>query len=131
MEGYMKAIAAALITAVFCLILAKQGKDLAVVLTVLACVLILTSAMGYFRNLIDFLEQLERLTGLKYGYFQILLKVMGIGLTGEMASMICADAGNTALGKAVQLLGTVLILCLSLPLFQGLLELIEGIMGGI
>lgn len=127
----MKAIAAALITAVFCLILAKQGKDLAVVLTVLACVLILTSAMGYFRNLIDFLEQLERLTGLKYGYFQILLKVMGIGLTGEMASMICADAGNTALGKAVQLLGTVLILCLSLPLFQGLLELIEGIMGGI
>ena len=131
MEGYIKAIAAALITAVLCLILAKQGKDMAVVLTILACVLILTSAMGYFRNLIAFLEQLEALTGLKDGYFQILLKIMGIGLTGEMASMICTDAGNTALGKAVQLLGTVMILCLSLPLFQGLLELIEGIMGGI
>lgn len=131
MEGYIKAIAAALITAVLCLILAKQGKDMAVVLTILACVMILSSAMGYMGNLIDFLEQLERLVGLKGDEFQILMKVVGIGLTGEMASMICADAGNTALGKVLQLLGTVLILCLSLPLFQGLLELIDGILGGI
>ena len=131
MEGYIKAIAAALITAVLCLILAKQGKDLAVVLTILACVMILTAAMGYLENLIRFLEQLVDTVGLEGDHFQILLKVVGIGLTGEMAAMICADAGNAALGKTLQLLGTVLILCLSLPLFQGLLELIEGILGGI
>lgn len=130
MEGYIKAIAAAMITAVLCLILAKQNKDMAILLTIFACVLILTAAAGYMKNLVDFLEQLERLAGIKGEHFEILLKVVGIGLTGEMAAMICADAGNTALGKAVQLLGTVLILCLSLPLFRGLLDLIEGIMGG-
>lgn len=131
MEGYFKAVAAALITAVLCLVLAKQGKDTAVLLTVLACVMILTAAMGYLSTVLEFFGTLEELVGLDSGYFQILLKVVGIGMVGEMASMVCADAGNSALGKALQILGTVLILCLSLPLFQGLLELIGSILEGL
>lgn len=131
MEGYFKAVPAALITAVLCLVLAKQGKDTAVLLTVLACVMILTAAMGYLSTVLEFFGTLEELVGLDSGYFQILLKVVGIGMVGEMASMVCADAGNSALGKALQILGTVLILCLSLPLFQGLLELIGSILEGL
>ena len=131
MEGYLKAVAAALITAVLCLVMAKQGKDTAVLLTILTCVMILSVAMGYLDTVIAFFGTLESIVGLKGDHFQILLKVVGIGMVGEMASMICADAGNAALGKALQILGTVLVLCLSLPLFQGLLELIGGILEGV
>lgn len=131
MDGYIKAVAAGLITAVLCLVLAKQGKDLAVMLTILACVMILTTAMGYLGSLVGFFQRLEELVGLEGDHFQLLLKVVGVGLVGEMAAMICTDAGNAALGKAIQTLGTILILCLSLPLFQGLLELIENILGGL
>lgn len=131
MDGYIKAVAAALISAVVYLILAKQGKDLAAVLTILVCVMILTTAMGYLTSLLDFFHKLEELVGLEGDQFQILLKVVGIGILGEMASMICTDAGNAALGKALQIFGTILILCLSLPLFQGLLELIGDILGGL
>ena len=131
MEQFLRAVAAALITAVLCLVMAKQGKDISVLLTVLACVMILTVALGYLQTVLDFLETLEALVGMDGAYFRILLKVTGIGILGEMASMICADAGNAALGKALQILGTVLILCLSLPLLQGLLELIQGILEGL
>lgn len=127
----MKAVAVALITAVICLVLAKQGKDTAVLLTVLGCVLILGAAMGYLNTVLRFFDTLERIVGLEGDHFQILLKVVGIGMVGEMASMVCADAGNAALGKALQILGSILILCLSLPLFQGLLELISSILEGL
>ena len=127
----MRAVAAALITAVLCLVMARQGKDLSVPLTVLACGMILTVALGYLQTVLDFLETLEETVGMDGGYFRILLKVTGIGILGELASMICADAGNAALGKALQILGTILILCLSIPLFQCLLELIRGILEGL
>ena len=131
MDGFVKAAAAALITAVICLVLAKQGKDAAILLTILACAMILTVAMGYLRSVTDFISTLEALVDLEGDQFRILLKITGIGLLSETASMICGDAGNAALGKALQILGTVLILCLSIPLLQQLLDLIRGILEGL
>ena len=131
MDGYIKAVAVALITAVIGLVLAKQSKDTALLLTILACGLILISAMGYLRTVKDFLATLEALIGLEGDHFRILIKIVGIGLLGEVAAMICADAGNGSLGKSLQILATVLILCLSIPLLQQLLELIRGILEGL
>ena len=131
MESYFKAVAAALIAAVLCLLFAKQGKDMAMLLTILACVMILFTAMGYLGQLLDFYHSLESMIGLEGDQFQILLKVVGIGMIGEMSAMVCADAGNAVLGKALQVFTTTLILCLSLPLFQGLLDLIDSILGGL
>lgn len=131
MDGYLKAVAAAMISAVVCLILAKQGKDLAVLLTICACVMILTTSMGYLESLVRFFRELEDLVGLEGDHFRILLKAVGIGMVSEMASLICTDAGNAALGKTLQILGTILILCLSMPLFQGLLKLIGDILKGL
>ena len=131
MENYFKATAAALITAVLCLIFAKQGKDMVALLTILACAMILSAAMGYLSQLLDFYRTLEDLIGLESDHFRILLKVVGIGMVGEISALICADAGNAALGKSLQIFGTILILCLSLPLFQGLMDLIASILGGL
>ena len=131
MDGFVKAAAAALITAVICLVLAKQGKDTAILLTILVCAMILTVAMGYLRSVTDFISTLEALVDLEGDQFRILLKITGIGLLSETASMICGDAGNAALGKALQILGTVLILCLSIPLLQQLLDLIRMILEGL
>lgn len=131
MDGFTKAAAAALITAVLCLVLSKQGKDTAILLTLLACVTILTVAMGYLQTVTDFISTLDALVDLEGDYFRILLKITGIGLLSETASMICADAGNGALAKALQILSTIFILCLSIPLLQQLLDLIRKILEGL
>lgn len=131
MDGYFKAVAAALITAVLCMVVSRQSKETAVLLSVFSCVLILFWAMGYLDSLMAFFESLQRIIGLEGDGFEILLKVVGIGMVGEIASLICTDAGNAALGKTLQILGTVLVLCLSLPLFQSLLDLVGRILGEI
>ena len=131
MDGFTKAAAAALITAVLCLVLSKQGKDTAILLTLLACVTILTVAMGYLQTVTDFISTLDALVDLEGDYFRILLKITGIGLLSETASMVCTDAGNGALAKALQILSTIFILCLSIPLLQQLLDLIRKILEGL
>ena len=58
----------------------------------------------------------------------ILLKAVGIGLVSEIAGLVCNDAGNGSLGKTLQMLGSAVILYLSLPIFTAMLELIREIL---
>ena len=48
-----------------------------------------------------------------------------------MGSLICSDAGNSALGKTLQILGAVAVLWLSIPLINSLIALLEQILGDI
>ena len=55
--------------------------------------------------------------------------MVGVGLISELVAGLCQDAGNGSLGKQVQLLGTAVILRLSLPLLETLLDLMERLLG--
>lgn len=129
MDHYFKIIAAVLVTSVLSLVLSKQGKDISVLLVLLVCCTVAVIAMQYLQGVVDFFRELQNLTELDSELLQILLKVVGIGMLGELATMICTDAGNTALGKALQMLTGILVLWLSLPLLRTLLSLISGILG--
>lgn len=129
MDIFFKVIAGVLITSVLCLVLSRQGKEISVLLVILVCCMIATIAMQYLESVIDFFRELQSLTRLDSQLLQILLKVVGISLIGELATLICNDAGNAALGKALQMLSGILVLWLSLPLLRSLLSLINGILG--
>ena len=59
----------------------------------------------------------------------ILMKAVGIGLIAEIAALVCSDAGNASLAKAIGILSSAVMLWLSLPLLQGLLELVQNMLG--
>ncbi len=120
-----------LLAVILCLALGKQGKEMGLLLTLAVCAIVGTLAIGYMRPVIEFVQQLRAIGQLDIGMLEILLKVVGIGIIGEIVSMVCSDAGNAALGKSLQLLSTAVILWLSLPLLTQLLELMQQILGGI
>lgn len=125
----MQASAAALLAMILCLMLSKQGKETGILLSLAVCCMICVIALRYLEPVMDFLNQLEDLGGLDSNMVTILLKAAGIGFLSEIASLVCADAGNSSLGKSLQILGSAVILWLSIPLFRGLLELIQQILG--
>lgn len=131
MEHFVQAVALALIAAVLGLVLEKQGKDLAVLLTMAACAMILASAMTYLRPILAFLEELRGIGNFGSDMIGILLKVAGIGIVTEVAVMVCADAGNNSLGKALGIGGSAVILWLSIPIFTAMMELVQEILGGL
>ena len=127
MSLFWKAAAAVLLAVVLGLSLGKQ-KDIGVLLTMAECCMVAMIAISYLEPVLDFLRELETLGDLQGDMLGILLKAVGIGLVSEIAGLVCADAGNGSLGKMLQMLGSAVILYLSLPIFTAMLELIREIL---
>lgn len=129
MDLFFQAAAGVLIASILGLVLAKQGKEFTIVLTITVCCMVVLLCITFLEPVLDLLCQLEALGNLNGEMVRILFKVVGIGLVSEIAGMVCTDAGNGSLGKALQMLGTAVILWLSIPVFQALLELVQEILG--
>ena len=124
MEQYFKGAAGILLAAVLGLALQKQEKDLSAVLTAAVITMAAVLMLRLLEPVLELLRQLEQVGNLRSDALELLLKAAGIGLTAEVAGLVCADAGNAALAKMLRLLGTAAILCLSVPMFTALLECI-------
>lgn len=131
MSTFMKAAGLILLAVILGLAIGKQWKEAALLLSVCACCMVLSAAMVYLKPVVELMEQLQNQAGLDPSMLEVLLKVVGIGLISEIAALICTDAGNASLGKAVQILASMVILWLSVPLFTELMKLVTQILGGI
>lgn len=129
MTLYLQACAAVLLALVLILVLGSRGRDMGTLLALGVCCMVALIALRYLEPVIEFLDQLEALGGLNGSMISILLKVVGIGIVSEIAALICSDSGNSSLGKTVQMLGSAVILWLSMPLFTMLVELLQSILG--
>lgn len=129
MELYWKAVAAALIAVILCLVLSKQEKDLSLMLNMAVCSMVCLLGITFLEPVLEFLRELEVLGSMQKDMLRTLLKAVGISLTAEISGMICADSGNASLGKAIHMLANAVILYLSLPIMRTMLELIQKILG--
>jgi len=131
MERFFQAAAGIMAAVIMWVILSKQGKEYALLLSVGACCLVLVAAFQFLEPVLDLLKQLQTLGNLQPQWLSVMLKAVGIGLVVEMGALICSDAGNASLGKTLQILGAVAVLWLSIPLMNSLISLLEQILGGI
>lgn len=129
MDTFLQVVAGVLIAVVLGLVVSKQSKEIAVLLSLLVCCMVVVVAVAFLEPVLDFWKQLQQVGMLDETWLTILMKVVGIGLIAEVASLVCADAGNGSLGKAIQILAAAVILWLSIPLLEGLLELVQRILG--
>ena len=131
MDIFLKVISVSLIAAILGLVISKESKDTALLISITACVMIAWAGFSYLRPVLSFFDALMDITQIDPEMLKILLKATGVGILGELTSLVCTDAGNGALGKAVQLTSSIVIIWIALPLFEGLLQLIESVMEGI
>lgn len=131
MSIFLKAVSGAFISLILWLCLEKRGKDISVLLTMFVCVVILISTFTIFSPVIALIEKLRQMGDINKDYINVILKIVGIGLLSEVASLICKDAGNEAIGKTLQVISTVLILVISVPIIEKLLELLNNILSNV
>lgn len=131
MDRFLQAAAGIMAAVIMWIILSKQGKEYALLLSLGACCLVLLVMFRFLEPVLDLLKQLQVLGNLQPEWLSVMLKAVGIGLLVEMGALICSDAGNAALGKTLQILGAVAVLWLSIPLMKSLMELLQQILGGI
>ena len=129
MVMFIQAFGAVMIAVIVGSILAKQEKTTHLLLTLGVCAMVMLAGIQYLHPVIDFIYKLENLCMNSSQWIGILLKITGIGLITEFAALICSDAGNSSLGKSLQFLAGGVILYLSIPVFNGLIDLLQQLLG--
>lgn len=128
MERFYQAAAGILVAVILMLTLRKQNSEMSLVLSVLVCCMVGCVSIGFLQPVIQFLRRLQTLGALDSTFLESLLKIVGICVTSEIASLICEDSGNGALGKVLQFLASAVVLYLSLPMLTKLIDLVEDIL---
>jgi len=129
METFGKAIAVIILTVILGVTLGKAEKDISVVLSVAACCIITIVVLQSLEDVIAFLWRLGDTTATQIPPIDTMLKITGVALITELTGLISSDAGNSSVGKAVEILGNAAILFLALPLFESFLTILQEIMG--
>lgn len=131
MGTFFKAAAGVLTALILWLSLQKNGKDTAVLITLAVCAMVMTAAIAFLQPIVDFLQKIQVIGNLDQELLSAILKVVGIGMIGELCCLICKDAGNESMGKSVQFLSAAVSLWLSIPVFEKLLSLLDTILGAV
>lgn len=124
----VKIIGVGLISLIIIIILKQYKPDFAIYLSILAGAIIILLVMDKLSNIVSLLTSIQNKSNTNNQFLVILLKITGIAFLTEYASSICNDAGESAISTKIDLGGKVLIIALSIPIIQALLELIIKIM---
>ncbi len=130
MDSMIQVAVIGLMAVIFANLLRKNSKELAIVLTVAACVLIGVLLIRIAEPVIDFMEQLRNIAGVDKALMEPLLKTIGIGLLTQLCANVCADAQESAIAKMIEICGSVLALYTAIPLLEAVLQMMEGLIGG-
>ena len=129
MSIFLKAAAGILTALILWIVLSKHTKDMSVLLTLAVCAMLLTVSFSFLQPIISFLQKIQALGELDNDLLSVVLKIVGIGLITEICAIICKDAGNESMGKSLQILSSLVVLWMSIPVFEKLLLLLDKILG--
>ena len=124
--------AAGILTAIILWInLNQSNKDTSVLMTLAVCAMTMMAAASFLQPVVSFVDKIQDVGKLDAGLVSTVLKVVGVGIITEIAALICKDAGNESMGKALQFVSAGVVLWISIPVFEKLLALLDKILGGV
>lgn len=124
----IKIIGIAFIAVIIIIILKQYKPEFAIYASIIAGVLILTLASGTLSGIIDMLKSISSKTNINNDFLIILIKITGIAILTEFAVSICKDAGESAIASKVDIGGKVLIISLSIPIINALIDTVVKIL---
>jgi len=119
-----KIVGFTIVALVLVITLKQEKKEMALVVSIIAGIIILLSVMGPLGNIVEMLEGLVDNSGINSKYLEIILKITAIAYIIEFSKNICIDAGESALATKVEVAGKVIIVSLSMPVLLSVIEVV-------
>ena len=122
-----KVIGFSIFAVIMIIVLKQQKPEMALILTIATCVLIMIYSISKMSIIVEMLNTLVEKSGMNKEFLSIILKVTGIAYMVEFGKNICTDAGQSAVATKLEIAGKVIILTLSLPLISALVNVLTGL----
>ncbi|MCM1226863.1 MAG: hypothetical protein NC320_05475 [Clostridium sp.] len=114
--------------ALLCKITEKHSKEQSVLLVITVTAVIFLNAVDSVPGLLDKMDILMAYSGLEREYLSIIFKSLGICWLTQFSSDICRDCNEAAIASAAEIFGKIQLAVLSLPLFDGLIDIVTEIL---
>ena len=114
----------AVVGAVMCLVIKRGSPEVSLILAMAVSLLVVAIAIEIITAIFEFVELLREAAQISPAVIGPVLKTVGISILTRLAADICKDAGQSSIGTAVELSGTVAAIYIALPLMQTVFAMI-------
>ena len=126
MQEIFKIIGVAFITAVTAILLKSTKPELSFAVTITGVIVILLFIMDSLQSVLSVFASITQIAGLHNGLLKLLLKIVGVGYITEFGAGILNDFGSNTIADKVILCGKIIVVLLSVPIIESLLEMMKG-----
>ena len=127
----LKIAVLALCAGIMALIIKQKQPEMAKQVTLACGLIILVYTLNYVGTLISFFDDAVNKFNLPIVSFTVVLKIIGIAYLCEFTSQSLKDMNENALAAKVELSGRVVIVLLTIPMFNTFMQLILNLSAGI
>ncbi len=117
----------AIITIILAAIIKEYRPEFTALIIVMSGIIFFTYICSGVINIFDYFRDLCNYVGIDIVYIEVMFKIIGISYMSEFVSSLCKDAGQSSVAVKVDIVGKLVVLSVSLPIFKELLNLIVNI----
>lgn len=125
----MMALAALGMTAALCAVVVRQKTpELAALLILAACALLLWNTLPMLETIRDVLEELAALADLSPAILRPMIQTVGLAVVTKLASSLCRDAGEGSIASFLEVAGGASAVLVALPLLKMVFQLVQELL---
>lgn len=115
------------VVSILAILIKQNNPTYSVLLIITFVVIIISVTLSYLFSLTD--NIMDTVNSVEYAseFLKILFKAIVICVLSDLASNICKDAGNNTVAVCIDVITKIILLSLSLPLVDKLVEIIQGL----
>lgn len=123
-----KIVMIGIVGTILSVLLADYRKDIAILVGIATGIVLFLSIADMLSRSFVSLFQMLKTAHIEFTYLDVALKILGVSYLAKYGAQICRDAGCASIAMKVELAAKVIIVFLSLPVIQALLELVVKIL---
>lgn len=125
---FLKLVCGVMVGVLFALKLKQINSPLWIYLSIVLSMFVLFYVINRIGFILDYLTELLDEIGLEKGYFQILIKIIGISYLCEFTSSICKESGFLSIAGQIEIGGKMTMMFMSMPILVAIIETISSLL---
>jgi stage III sporulation protein AD len=123
----IKIVLLAVVFSVILYFLKNVNSDIFVPALICSGVILTSYSISYLQEVFDFVNTIVGLSKLDFGYYKIIIKIIGLSYLVEFGASTVEDIGYKSIADKLVLVGKIMILVVALPIFYVVINLLGSL----
>lgn len=126
--GFFKIICGVLVGVLLAIKLKGLNHPLWMYLSIAISLFVFGYILSRLSFVLDFLDGIMDEIGLESGYFEILIKIVGLSYLCEFTANVCRESGFATVASQVEIGGKLTMMVMSMPILVAIVETITSVL---